>query len=162
MIAKAFRQFCYDVEWGECDYLVIDLPPGTGDVQLAMVENLPVHGAVIVTTPQDVALIDAHKAVSMFENLDVKVLGLVENMAFYACRHCGKEDDIFGHEGVHSMGAHRGLEILASLPLDRRVRETSDEGDPLAAPNHEERSPMWWSRFRDLAESVKTKLGSVG
>jgi ATP-binding protein involved in chromosome partitioning len=158
MIAKAFRQFCYDVQWGECDYLVIDLPPGTGDVQLAMVENIPVHGAVIVTTPQDVALIDAHKAVSMFLNLDVKVLGLVENMAFYECSRCGHQDDIFGHTGVRQMADERGLRMLGSLPLDRQVRQSGDLGQPMAAGEQRESHLLWYSRFQDLAHRVKEGL----
>lgn len=158
MIAKAFRQFCYDVDWGECDYLVVDLPPGTGDVQLAMVENIPVHGAVIVTTPQDVALIDAHKAVSMFQNLDVKVLGLVENMAFYTCAKCGHQDEIFGHMGAKKMAQERGLEILGSLPLDRQVRQSGDGGQPLSSPEQQEAFPAWWTRFQDLAQQVRRRL----
>lgn len=162
MIAKAFKQFCYDVEWGDCDYLIIDLPPGTGDVQLAMIENLPVHGAIVVTTPQDVALIDAHKAVSMFENLDVRVLGLVENMAFYHCSHCGHQDDVFGSHGVRDMGRDRKLQILGSLPLDRAMREACDQGIPAALAGRTDANlgsiKNLESLFRNLAESVKRTL----
>jgi ATP-binding protein involved in chromosome partitioning len=132
MIAKAFKQLAYDVAWGELDYLIVDLPPGTGDIQLALIESLPIHGALIVTTPQDVALLDAHKALSMFQRLDVRVLGLVENMALHTCSRCGHEEALFGAGGADRMALERKLEVLARLPLAMAVREGGDRGVPIA------------------------------
>jgi ATP-binding protein involved in chromosome partitioning len=154
MIAKAFRQFCYDVEWGECDYLIIDLPPGTGDIQLSMIENLPIHGAVVVTTPQDVALIDAHKAISMFKALEVKVLGIVENMAFYECPRCGHRDDVFGKGGGARLSEDRELDLLVSIPIEKQIRQQGDLGLPL----HHEQSRLV---FKALAQEVKSRLGGI-
>ena len=131
LIAKAFRQLCYDVEWGNLDYLVIDLPPGTGDVQLALIESVPVHGAVIVTTPQDVALLDAQKALTMFQKLDVRVLGLVENMATHICSQCGHAEAIFGEGGADRMALERQVPVLARIPLDAAVRARGDAGRPI-------------------------------
>jgi Mrp family chromosome partitioning ATPase len=132
MIAKAFKQLAYDVAWGELDYLVVDLPPGTGDIQLVLIESLPIHGAIIVTTPQDVALLDAHKALSMFRRLEVNVLGLVENMAMFTCSRCGHEEHIFGEGGGARMAHERGLKVLARLPLESAVRHHGDSGKPIA------------------------------
>ncbi len=132
LIAKAFRQLCYDVDWGRLDYLIIDLPPGTGDVQLALIESVPVHGAIIVTTPQDVALIDAHKALTMFEKLDVPVFGLVENMATHVCSACGHVEAIFGEGGADRMAAERKVPVLARVPLAASVRLRGDNGTPVA------------------------------
>lgn len=132
MIAKAFRQLAYDVAWGELDYLIIDLPPGTGDIQLVLIESLPIHGALIVTTPQDVALLDAHKALSMFHRLEVKVLGLVENMAIFTCSKCGHTEHVFGEGGAERMSRERKLPVLARLPLEGAIRAHSDAGLPIA------------------------------
>lgn len=150
LIAKAFKQLAYDVAWGELDYLVVDLPPGTGDVQLALVESLPIAGALIVTTPQDVALIDAHKALSMFERLGVKVLGLVENMAHFCCPACGHVAPIFGAGGADRMAAQRRLRILARIPLALAVREGGDSGVPVALSGDAPEA----TAFAVLAESV--------
>lgn len=132
MIAKAFKQLAYDVAWGELDYLIVDLPPGTGDIQLVLIESLPVHGALIVTTPQDVALLDAHKALSMFHRLEVKVLGLVENMSVFTCSRCGHEEHVFGEGGGERMARERGLSVLARLPLEGSIRAHCDAGRPIA------------------------------
>jgi ATP-binding protein involved in chromosome partitioning len=150
LVGKALKQFCYDVAWGELDYLVVDLPPGTGDVQLALIESIPIHGALIVTTPQDVALLDAHKALTMFEKLDVPVLGMVENMAHYACPKCGHEEPIFGEGGAERMAEERKLTILSRIPLAAGVRRAGDEGRPVAL---DPESP-WGRPFRELAEKV--------
>ncbi len=132
MVSKALKQLCYDTLWGELDYLVIDLPPGTGDVQMTLIESVPIAGAVVVTTPQDVALIDAHKALSMFEKLGVPVFGLVENMAHFHCPACGHEEAIFGEGGGERMAAERKLRVIARIPLGRALRERADAGRPVA------------------------------
>lgn len=154
LIAKAFKQLAYDVAWGELDYLVIDLPPGTGDIQLALVESVPIAGAVIVTTPQDVALLDAHKALSMFERLHVRVLGLVENMAHFHCPKCGHEEPIFGAGGADRMAEARKLTVLTRIPLAADVRARGDRGDPVAldptAPGADS--------FKTLASAIRATL----
>jgi ATP-binding protein involved in chromosome partitioning len=150
LIAKAFRQLCYDVAWGELDYLVIDLPPGTGDVQLALIESVPVHAAVLVTTPQDVALLDAHKALSMFQKLDVPVLGLVENMAMHVCSQCGHVEPIFGEGGADRMATERRIPVLARIPLAAPVRLRGDEGKPVVVDGPEALKEP----FRQLAGTV--------
>ena len=131
LVAKALRQLFYEVEWGDLDFLIVDLPPGTGDVQMTMIESVPIHGAVIVTTPQDVALIDAEKALTMFEKLEVPVIGLVENMAHFHCSQCGHEERIFGDGGGAAMAKARRLDLLAAIPLERLVREQGDRGTPI-------------------------------
>jgi ATP-binding protein involved in chromosome partitioning len=130
IVSKALKQLCYDVEWGTLDFLIIDLPPGTGDVQLTLIESLPIDFAVIVSTPQDVALIDAHKALSMFRKLEIPVLGMIENMATHICTNCGHEDDIFGHESAIEFAQDRDVEILAKLPLQKSIRLSADQGVP--------------------------------
>jgi len=131
MIAKALEQLFYQTEWGELDFLVIDLPPGTGDVQLTMIESLPLHGGIIVSTPQAVALLDAHKGLSMFEKLKVPVLGLVENMSHFQCSSCGHLDDIFGQAQIDSFAEERKIPIIGRIPLHRRIREACDGGVPV-------------------------------
>lgn len=131
MVSKAIEQLCYDVLWGDLDVLVLDLPPGTGDVQLTLAERIPLSGSVIVTTPQDVALIDAHKAISMFETLGVPVFGVVQNMASHSCSACGHTDDIFGGEAFESFVNDRKIPHLASIPISRDIRLASDSGTPI-------------------------------
>ena len=149
MVAKAIEQLCYDVNWGELDALVLDLPPGTGDVQLTLAERLPISGSVIVTTPQDVALIDAHKAVSMFEKLEVPILGVVENMSHHECKSCGHIDSIFGQDAFVEFLKSRNLKLLAKIPLTREIRESADAGKPAVTINE-----TWSSPYRDLADFV--------
>lgn len=136
MATSALTQLLNDTRWDDLDYLFIDLPPGTGDIQLTLAQKIPVAGAIVVTTPQDVATLDARKAVRMFEKVNVPVLGLVENMALYTCSNCGHEDHVFGSGGAERLSADYGLPVLGSLPLDRRVREQGDAGSPVvvAAP----------------------------
>ncbi len=153
MVAKAIEQLCYDVNWGELDTLVVDLPPGTGDVQLTLAEKLPISGAVIVTTPQDVALIDAHKAVSMFEKLGVPIFGVVENMAYHTCTACGHQDHIFGSEAFSEFLKSRNLNLLTRIPLTREIRECSDNGKPAALAREDIRRP-----YTTLAQSFATIL----
>ena len=133
MVAGALTQLLRDVAWGELDYLVIDLPPGTGDAQLTLVQNVPVSGAVVVTTPQDVALADARKGVAMFRKVNVPVLGVVENMSVFICPHCGEASHVFAEGGADRLAAEQGVDVLARIPLDIRIRETSDAGAPVVA-----------------------------
>ena len=132
---SAFTQMIRDVQWSEegeeLDVLVIDLPPGTGDVQLTMIQKLKLSGAVIVSTPQDIALIDARRAVAMFTRMNVPVLGLIENMSTYVCPKCGHEEHVFGHDGAKKEAEKLGVPFLGDLPLSMDVRETSDQGKPL-------------------------------
>ncbi len=138
MIAKALLQFCYDVVWGDLDYLIIDLPPGTGDVQLTLAEKLPIHQALVVTTPQEVALIDARKALQMFRQLDVPVLGVVENMATHRCSQCGHSDAIFGEGGAATFAAEFQVPLLARLPINAQIRVGGDAGVPVATRTGDE------------------------
>lgn len=133
MLHKVIQQFLQDVEWGELDYLVVDLPPGTGDVQLSLSQSVPLTGALIVTTPQDVALLDVKKAVAMFDKVGVPVLGVVENMSGFCCPQCGHETPIFGAGGGRRWAEERGLAYLGSVPLDASVCRDADEGLPAVA-----------------------------
>lgn len=133
MVTSALQQLLGETDWGELDYLVIDLPPGTGDIQLTLVQKIPVAGAVIVTTPQDIALLDARKALQMFRKLNVAVLGVVENMSTHVCSQCGFEEPIFGAGGGERMAADYDIPLLGRLPLDIAIREALDAGRPTVA-----------------------------
>ena len=133
MLMGALQQMLNQVDWGDLDVLLVDLPPGTGDVQLSLCQKAQVTGAIIVSTPQDVALIDARRAIDMFDKLRTPVLGLVENMSVYVCRNCGHEEHLFGHGGVAAEAQARGLPFLGEIPLDLSVRTGGDEGRPVAA-----------------------------
>ena len=149
MIAKAFHQLCYEVAWGELDYLLIDLPPGTGDVQLTLVEKLPVSRAVIVTTAQDLALIDAHKALSMFQALQVPIAGVVENMAMHQCSNCGHEEALFeGH--LNALLDAKRVSLLGQLPFDRTLLQHSVKGMPIA---FEKTSPLY-ATFQGICDRL--------
>ena len=139
MATSALMQLLGDTRWGELDYLVVDLPPGTGDIQLTLAQKIPVAGAVIVTTPQEIATLDARKALRMFEKVQVPVLGIVENMAMHVCSRCGHVEHLFGQGGGQAMAAAYGVPLLGSLPLDLRIREQGDAGTPVvvAAPDSE-------------------------
>ncbi len=149
------RQFLHDVDWGPTEFLVVDLPPGTGDAVLTLVQQVPVSGAVIVTTPQDVALLDVGRGVAMFGQVSTPVLGVVENMAGYVCPSCGTEDALFGTDGGKRLADHFSLPLLARIPLAPALREHTDAGTPLvvAEPSH----PVS-AIFRGLAERVATEL----
>jgi ATP-binding protein involved in chromosome partitioning len=123
----------YDVNWGELDYLVMDMPPGTGDIQLTTAQSVPLTGAVIVSTPQDVALLDAGKALMMFKKLNVPVLGIVENMSTFVCPHCGNPTDLFGHGGAQAAAGRYDVPFLGEIPLHLRIREGGDSGRPVVA-----------------------------
>ena len=133
MATSALTQLLTDTRWGDLDVLVVDLPPGTGDIQLTMAQTIPVAGAVIVTTPQDIATLDARKALKMFEKLDIAVLGLVENMAVHVCTQCGHAEHLFGEGGAARMSAQYGVPVLGSLPLEIGIREQGDAGAPIMA-----------------------------
>ena len=133
MVMSALSQMLKDVAWGDLDVLVVDMPPGTGDAQLTMAQQVPLAGAVIVSTPQDLALIDARKGLNMFRKVNVPVLGLVENMSSFVCPHCGEASNIFGHGGARAEAARLGVPFLGEVPLTLEIRETSDEGRPVVA-----------------------------
>lgn len=133
MVISAITQMLKDVMWGELDVMVVDMPPGTGDAQLTMAQQVPLSGAVIVSTPQDLALIDARKGLNMFKRVDVPVLGIVENMSYFLCPNCGTRSDIFGHGGARAEAARLGVPFLGEVPLHMEIREKSDAGLPLVA-----------------------------
>ena len=133
MVMSALTQMLREVEWGELDVLVVDMPPGTGDAQLTMAQATPLAGAVIVSTPQDLALIDARRGVAMFRRVEVPILGIVENMATFVCPHCGVASHIFGHGGALKEAARLGVPFLGEVPLNMTIRETSDAGRPVVA-----------------------------
>ena len=131
MVQSALQQMLRDVDWGELDMLVVDMPPGTGDAQLTMAQQVPLTGAVIVSTPQDIALLDARKGLNMFRKVDVPVLGIVENMSYFCCPNCGHVSHIFAHGGARREADRLGMEFLGEIPLDLTIRETSDSGQPV-------------------------------
>jgi len=133
MVMGALEQMLRDVDWGELDVMVIDMPPGTGDTQLTISQRVPLAGAVIVSTPQDIALLDARKGLNMFRKVEVPILGLIENMSYYVCPKCGHREDIFDHGGAHKTADKYDAEFLGEIPLDIKIRETSDGGLPIAA-----------------------------
>ncbi len=155
MVTQALEQLLNDTNWREVDYLVIDLPPGTGDTQLTLAQKVPVSGAVIVTTPQDIALLDARKAYKMFEKVEVPVLGVVENMSIHICSNCGHEEHIFGQGGGKAMAEQYGAKFLGALPLDIRIREETDAGKPTVFAEPDGRISQI---YRDIARRVAAKL----
>ena len=155
MVMSALSQMLKDVAWGELDVLVVDMPPGTGDAQLTMAQQVPLAGAVIVSTPQDLALIDARKGLNMFRRVNVPVLGLVENMSTFICPHCGERSDIFGHGGAKAEAARLGVPFLGEVPLTLAIRETSDAGRPVVATDPS--SPAA-EAFREVAARAWAEL----
>jgi len=151
MVMSALTQMLREVEWGELDVMVVDMPPGTGDAQLTMAQQVPLAGAVIVSTPQDLALIDARKGLKMFKRVEVPVLGIVENMSYFVCSNCGTRHDIFGHGGARSEAARIGVPFLGEVPLDIAIRQTSDAGRPVVATQPDGPHAR---AFRDIAANV--------
>lgn len=143
MLGGVLNQFLFDTDWGELDYLIIDLPPGTGDVQLSMVQNCNVDGSIIISTPQDVALLDAKKGLNMFHRLNLPVIGMVENMSSYICDSCDKEHFIFGTGGVMSACSELGVGFLGKIPLEMAVRKGADFGTPYMSQNKHEGRKVW-------------------
>jgi ATP-binding protein involved in chromosome partitioning len=159
MVMSALNQMLRDVAWGELDIMVVDLPPGTGDAQLTMAQQVPLAGAVIVSTPQDIALIDARRGLSMFQKVDVPVLGIIENMSYFLCPHCGERSDIFSHGGARREAERLGCEFLGEVPLDLAIRETSDEGRPITVSDP---GSPYALLFREIAATVWAKVSSEG
>jgi len=131
MVQTALLQMLRDINWGTLDVMVVDMPPGTGDVQLTMAQQVPLTGSIIVSTPQDIALLDARKGLNMFRQVDVPVLGIIENMSYFACPHCGEHTNVFSHGGAKKEAETVGMEFLGEIPLDIQIRETSDGGNPV-------------------------------
>jgi len=155
MATQALTQMLGEVLWGELDALIVDMPPGTGDVQLTMAQQVPLAGAVVVSTPQDLALIDARRAVSMFRKVEIPVLGIVENMSYFLCPHCGERSEIFAHGGARRDAETLGVPFLGEAPLDIKIRETSDAGRPVVATDPQ--GPQA-AAYLSIAAKVKTLL----
>ena len=155
MVQSALEQMMRDVNWGELDVLVVDMPPGTGDIQLTMAQKVPLTGSIIVSTPQDIALLDARKGLNMFRKVDVPVFGLIENMSYYVCPKCGDRAEIFGHGGAKKEAERMGMDFLGEVPLHISIRETSDNGTPIvvsdAASEHAQ-------AYRSIADKIWNKI----
>ncbi|MBX9903729.1 MAG: iron-sulfur cluster carrier protein ApbC [Burkholderiales bacterium] len=155
MVTQALEQLVNETKWRDIDYLVVDLPPGTGDIQLTLAQRVPVTGAVIVTTPQDIALIDARKGLKMFEKVGIPILGIVENMSLHICSKCGHEEHIFGEGGGSRMGVDYNVELLGSLPLDINIRKQADSGKPTVVVDPDGRIS---EIYRQIARRVAVKI----
>lgn len=158
MVTGALEQLLRDTRWRELDYLVIDLPPGTGDIQLTLSQKIPVTGAVIVTTPQDIALLDARKGLKMFEKVGIPILGIVENMSTHICSNCGHEEHIFGAGGAEKMCSDYNVDLLGSLPLDIRIREQTDGGTPTVVAEPDSQIAR---TYKQVARTVAIKLSQL-
>lgn len=156
MIGKALEQMLFDTTWDQVDYLIVDLPPGTGDIQLTLCQKVPVTGAVIVTTPQDLALIDVRRACEMFKKLNVPMLGVIENMSVYHCPQCGHEEHIFGEGATQQLIDEYKLSLLGSIPLKQRIRELTDEGQPVVMS---EPDSAYAKTFYVMAKAIREKIG---
>jgi ATP-binding protein involved in chromosome partitioning len=159
MVTQALHQLLNDTLWDKVDVLVVDLPPGTGDIHLSLVQKIPLSGAVIVTTPQDIALLDARKGLRMFQKVSVPVLGVVENMSTHVCSKCGHEEPIFGSGGGASLAREEGIDLLGQIPLDIRIREQADGGRPTVVAEPESGVTQ---RYREIARKVLAKLSQAG
>jgi len=157
MVTQALQQLLMQTNWHDLDYLVVDMPPGTGDIALTLSQQVPVTGAVIVTTPQDIALIDARKGFKMFEKVGVPIVGLVENMAIHICSQCGHAEHIFGSGGAQKMAKDFGVEVLGSLPLDIRIREQADSGRPTVVAEPESDIA---GMYRAIARKVAVRIAA--
>jgi len=163
MVQSALQQMLRDVDWGELDILVVDMPPGTGDAQLTMAQQVPLTGAVIVSTPQDIALLDARKGLNMFRKVDVPVLGIVENMSVFVCPNCGHESHIFSHGGARREADKLGMEFLGEVPLDIEIRETSDSGRPVVVSNPDAPNAKVFAAIAARVwEKVSAQIGAGG
>ena len=159
MVTQALEQLLNHTNWVDLDYLIVDLPPGTGDVQLTLAQKIPVSGAVIVTTPQDIALLDARKGVKMFQKVDVPILGIVENMSVHICSQCGHEEHIFGSGGGEAMSKDYDVELLGALPLDIHIREQTDSGTPTVLADADSRSTQI---YKEIARKAAARLAVQG
>jgi len=158
MATGALEQLIKDVAWGELDCLVIDLPPGTGDIHLTMAQRIPLSGAVIVSTPQDIALADARKGMNMFEKVDIPVFGLIENMSYFNCPHCGERTEIFSHGGARRESEKLGMDFLGEIPLDIIIRETSDNGQPIVVSDP---SSIHSTTYLEIADKIWAKIDNI-
>ena len=159
MVTQALEQLLNNTNWSDLDYLIVDLPPGTGDVQLTLAQKIPVSGAVIVTTPQDIALLDARKGVKMFQKVDVPILGIIENMSVHICSQCGHEEHIFGSGGGETMSKDYNVELLGALPLDIHIREQTDSGTPTVLADADGRSTQI---YKEVARKAAARLAIQG
>jgi ATP-binding protein involved in chromosome partitioning len=158
MLHSAVRQFLYDVEWGELDYLIVDMPPGTGDAQLSLAQLAPVQGAVLVTTPQEVAMADVRKAFNMFEQVRIPVLGIVENMSYFTCPNCSERHQIFGSGGGEELAKRFGSKLLGQIPLSTSVREGGDAGVPIVVG---EPAGLQAGAFKEVAENIVAQIKAL-
>jgi ATP-binding protein involved in chromosome partitioning len=156
MVMKALQQLLHEIDWAGLDILVLDLPPGTGDTQLTITQQIALDGAVIVSTPQDIALKDAVKGISMFEKVSVPILGMVQNMSVFVCPNCNHSTHVFGAEGVARTCADRGIELLGDLPLDARICEEADRGKPTVVAEPESSRAK---AFLEIAQKVAARIG---
>jgi len=159
MVTQALEQMLNMTQWHELDYLVVDLPPGTGDTQLTLAQKVPVSGAIIVTTPQDIALADARKGLKMFETVDVPILGIVENMSFHICADCGREEHFFGHGGGQRLAEESDINLLGALPLDSNICTQADSGEPTVVAEPECRVS---EIYRTIARKASAQLSLRG
>ncbi len=159
MLTQALEQMLKDTNWKDLDYLIIDLPPGTGDIQLTLSQKVPVSGAVIITTPQDISLLDARKALKMFEKVNVPVMGIIENMSTHVCSQCGHEEHIFGAGGGEKMAEQYDIDLLGNLPLDIKIREDADGGHPTVVADPEGSIAMI---YRNIARQIAARLAKQG
>jgi ATP-binding protein involved in chromosome partitioning len=155
MVQSALEQMMRDVNWGELDVLVVDMPPGTGDAQLTMAQRVPLTGAVIVSTPQDIALLDARKGLNMFRKVDVPVFGIIENMSYFMCPHCGERSEIFAHGGARAEADRLGCDFLGEIPLDIEIRTTSDGGQPIVVSQPDTEHSK---AYKEIAVTVAAKI----
>ena len=155
MVMSAIQKLLFGVQWGALDYLLIDMPPGTGDTQLSISQNIPISGAIIVTTPQDIALLDARRGATMFAKTNVTVLGVIQNMSGFVCEKCGHESHIFGHNGAKKLAEELNIDLLGDIPLDIEIRECCDSGQPLLLTHPMSKSAESYKR---IAEKIISKL----
>ena len=161
MVMTAIDQLLHQVDWGELDVLVVDLPPGTGDAQLSICQKVQLSGAVIVSTPQDIALIDVKRGVNMFRRLNVPILGVVENMSYFKCSNCGHEEHIFGHDGAKKTAEDMGLNFIGEIPLHTQIRETSDSGRPVVISDPKsDRSAAFLRIARNVVSQLESQQSS--
>ena len=155
MVQSALEQMMRDVNWGALDVLVVDMPPGTGDAQLTMAQRVPLTGAVIVSTPQDIALLDARKGLNMFRKVDVPVFGIIENMSYFSCPHCGERSEIFSHGGARKEADRLGVDFLGEVPLHIDIRTTADGGHPIVVSMPEGEHAL---KYREIARDVWARI----
>ena len=158
MVISAFTQLLTQVAWKDLDYLIIDLPPGTGDIQLSLSQKANVNGSVIVSTPQDLALIDARKGLNMFRKVDIPVLGIIENMSYFVCPSCNEQTNIFGNGGAQKEAVRLGVDFLGAIPLDTEIRLTSDQGKPITETNSN--TPQS-EQYKLIAKNIVSKVSNI-